>query len=135
MMLKKLFFCIFISILFSFHFPTLFAQEETKPKVAEIFLGSGVENREAIGVDTIFSADAGKIYCWTKITGATTETQISHNWYYQDEEVIKIEMPVKSSSYRCWSIKTIYPEMTGSWKVEIEDAEGEIIGAISFVVN
>lgn len=125
----------FISVLFFLCSVSLSAQVKPDLEVTEIFLGTGVENREAIGVDTIFSADVGKLYCWTKITGATTETQISHNWYYQDQEVVKIDIMVKYPSYRCWSIKTIYPEMKGNWRVDIVDAEGDTIGSISFTVR
>lgn len=134
-MLKKLYLLLPLVVLIFIMPNNLLSQEKPVLKVEEIFLGTGVENREAIGVDTIFSADVGKIYCWTKITGATTETQISHNWYYQDQEIVKIDMLMKSPSYRCWSIKTIYPQMKGNWRVEIEDSEGELLRSISFTVK
>jgi len=134
-MIRKFHLLFLLSVLIFLHPVTLSAQEKPELEVKEIFLGTGVENREATGVDTTFSADVGKLFCWTKITGATTETQISHNWYYQDQEVVKIDMLVKYPSYRCWSIKTIYPQMKGNWRVDIADTEGNTIGSISFTVK
>ena len=111
------------------------AQEKSNLEVTEILLGTGLENKEVTGVDTTFSTDVGKIYCWTKITGATSETQIAHHWFFEDEEVAEIGILVKYPSYRCWSIKTIYPEMKGNWKVNIEDSGGKLLSSISFTVK
>jgi len=134
-MFKKLYLSFLLLVLIFLHITNVFAQEKPELEVKEIFLGTGVENREATGVDTTFSAGVGKIYCWTKITGATTESQIAHHWYFNDKEVAKVDMRVKYPSYRCWSIKTIYPQMKGKWRVEIEDSEGKLLRSISFTVK
>ncbi|MDP2960996.1 MAG: DUF2914 domain-containing protein [candidate division Zixibacteria bacterium] len=134
-MLKRL--CLSLLFLSLIFLPSicLNAQEKSNLEVNEILLGTGLENKEVTGVDTTFSAEVGKIYCWTKITGATSETQIAHRWYFEDKEVAKIDITVKYPSYRCWSIKSIYPEMKGNWKVNIEDSDGKLLSSISFTVK
>jgi hypothetical protein len=134
-MLKRLFLSLLFSALIFLPLICLNAQEKFSLEVKEILLGTGLENKEVTGVDTAFSADVGKIYCWTKVTGATTETQIAHRWYFNEKEVAKIDITVKYPSYRCWSIKTIYPEMKGNWKVDIEDSAGKLLSSMSFTVK
>ena len=134
-MFKRLHLALLLSALTFIPLIYLNAQEKSNLEVNEILLGTGLENREVTGVDTTFSADVGKIYCWTKITGATSETQIAHHWFFEDKEVVKIDITVKYPSYRCWSIKTIYPEMKGNWKVEVKDSEGKLLSSISFTVK
>ena len=134
-MLKRLFLSLLFSALIFLPLICLNAQEKFSLEVKEILLGTGLENKEVTGVDTTFSADIGKIYCWTKVTGATTETQIAHRWYFNEKEVAKIDITVKYPSYRCWSIKTIYPEMKGNWKVDIEDSAGKLLSSMSFTVK
>jgi hypothetical protein len=134
-MFKRLHLALFLSALTFIPLICLNAQEKFNLEVTEILLGTGLENKEVTGVDTTFSSDVGKIYCWTKITGAASETQIAHHWYFDEKEVAEIGILVKYPSYRCWSIKTIYPEMKGNWKVEVKDSEGKTLGSISFTVK
>jgi hypothetical protein len=134
-MFKRLYLALFLSVLTFIPLIYLNAQEKSSLEVNEILLGTGLENKEVTGVDTTFSAEVGRIYCWTKITGATSETQITHHWYFEDKEAAKIDITVKYPSYRCWSIKTIYLEMKGNWKVDIEDAGGKLLSSISFTVK
>ncbi len=134
-MLKRLFLSLLFSALIFLPLICLNAQEKSSLEVKKILLGTGLENKEVTGVDTTFSADIGKIYCWTKVTGTTTETQIAHRWYFNEKEVAKIDITVKYPSYRCWSIKTIYPEMKGNWKVDIEDSAGKLLSSISFAIR
>ncbi len=115
------------------------AQEDTTAaptvNVDQILIGTGIENREAIGVDTVFTADVGKVYCWVLVTGAEAETQISFVWYHQDQQVAEVIVPVRSVRWRCWTSKTIIPESTGAWKVEIKDEAGKVLESASFQVK
>lgn len=115
------------------------AQEDTTTAVSvnvdQILFGTGIENREAMGVDTVFSADVGNVYCWVLATGAEGETQISFVWYHQDQEMAEVNVPVRSARWRCWTSKTIMPEMTGAWKVEIKDEAGKVLESASFQVK
>lgn len=115
------------------------AQEDTTAVVSvnvdQILFGTGIENREAVGVDTVFSADSGKVYCWVLATGAESETQISFVWYQGEEQVAEVNVPVRSARWRCWTSKTIMPDATGTWKVEIKDEAGKVLESASFQVK
>jgi len=100
-----------------------------------IQFGTDVENRELVGTDITFSSDIGTVYCFTHITGAQDSTEIAHVWYYQNEEQARVNLQVRSSDWRTWSSKRILPSWVGDWDVRVEDAEGNVIGSSSFVIN
>jgi hypothetical protein len=82
-----------------------------------------------------FSADVGKLYCYTKVSGATTATTIKHIWYFGDTVVHTLELSLGGSPWRTWSNKTIPPSWTGTGKVEIQDANGTLLKTVHFVVQ
>lgn len=72
---------------------------------------------------------------------ARLETEITHNWQYYDEEAhrwrsaTKIKVPIvggREGGYRMYSVKySIFP---GLWRVDVETAEGQIVGRIRFKI-
>lgn len=113
----------------------LFAQNPQDIKVKNIAICTTVENRQPIGIDSVFTADVGKLYCFTKLTSQTDTSEISHVWFYQDKEMAKINLPVKAKTWRTWSAKTILPAWKGNWRVEIQDSNGNVISGLSFHVK
>ena len=113
----------------------LFAQSTSSIKVENIAVCTSVENRQPMGTDSVFSADAGKLYCFTKLTSETDSTEISHVWYYKDKEMAKINLPVNAKTWRTWSAKTIMPVWKGSWRVDIQDSNGKVISSLPFRVK
>jgi len=76
----------------------------------------------------------GKVYCFTKVT-TTAPTTIKHVWYFGGTAVHTMELAIGGSPWRTWSNKTVAPGMTGSWKVEIQDASGAVLKTLTFSVN
>ena len=101
----------------------------------EAELCTGIEERMPLGVSDRFDPDVGRVYLWTRITGAGGGTMIKHVWYYGDEEKASIELPVKSVAWRTWSYKTVLPELTGDWKVDVVDAAGDILQSAAFSIG
>lgn len=104
-------------------------------KIGTFQFAESVENREAVNIDTTFSADIGNIYCYTQVTGATDTTQIAHVWYYKDEEKARINLDVRSNDWRTWSSKTILENWTGRWRVMIEGPDGNVLATKTFVIK
>ncbi|MCP4746546.1 MAG: DUF2914 domain-containing protein [Desulfobacteraceae bacterium] len=94
-----------------------------------------VMNRNPVGSSDIFSAKNEKLFCFTQVVGAITDTYITHNWYYQGSLQSSVELPVRSSNWRTWSSKIITPELTGEWMVEILSEEGSPLENIVFFVQ
>ena len=40
-----------------------------------------------------------------------------------------------SFNYRSWSRKTIYPNQTGQWRVDVIDSYGNILGTRDFTIK
>ena len=106
------------------------------PLSLEVFtICKNVVDRTPVGMDSMFSTNVGKLYCFTKVVGARTDTQITHNWFMNGKLKASITLPVQSAAWRTWSQKTIRPEDAGDWMVEVLNEAGEPIEAILFFVQ
>lgn len=111
------------------------AQDMATLTVDEQTICTAIVDRMPDGADSSFASDVGKLYCFTKISGAADTTSISHVWYLNDEEKAKIELSVKGKSWRTWSSKNIDPSWIGNWKVEVVAANGDILSTKTFVIT
>jgi hypothetical protein len=103
--------------------------------VENIQFGIDVQDREVVGADTVFPGDVENIYCLTHITGMDGESSVTHVWYYENEEMARVELPVRSPNWRTWSSKSILPAWTGQWRVDILDPNGEVLVSESFTIE
>jgi len=129
-----------LSILVGVLFLASFAAAQEKPgkatdqglKVEKAVVATSVENREPVGENKEFEAAVGTVYCWTKVTAATTPATIKHLWYVGDQKVFEKALELKYTSTRTWSSKSI---KAGSWRVEITDDAGTVLSSVSFTVK
>jgi|GEM_PF-2253341 len=98
-------------------------------------LGTGVENRALIGEASEFSADVGRVYCLITVTGAEQPTEVTHVWYYKNQEKARTELSIKYKKHRTWSYKTIHPQHIGDWRVDVVDTAGNVLTSFPFVVR
>ncbi len=102
----------------------------------EAVVATDVVDREPVGADSAFAADVGRVWCWTRVTGAPEMgTTLHHVWIRDGEELADVELTIGGSSWRTWSNKAIPPEWAGAWRVEIRDAEGTVLETVSFTVG
>ena len=94
-----------------------------------------VRDREPVGSGTKFPASVGRLYCFTRVAGAIEPTHVTHVWYHGEREVHSVDLQVGGPSWRTWSYKTIPPGWTGSWRVDVKDANGVIIYSLPFTVS
>ncbi|MFC1628638.1 DUF2914 domain-containing protein [Gemmatimonadota bacterium] len=94
-----------------------------------------VEERAPVDADTMFSASVGELFCFTKTTGAAEETTISHVWYWGEIERARLELPVRSISWRTYTTKRIQEHEVGAWRVDILDAQGTILKTVRFSIS
>jgi hypothetical protein len=115
---------------------TTSAMEQEQPALVleEIHMCTAVEDRQPSGVATVFPDDLGKIYCFTKIGGAEDITYVYHVWYFENDEIARVKLPVKAISWRTWSSKKLSMGL-GSGHVEIVSESGEILGRAEFEIQ
>ena len=115
--------------------PAAFAQETSGVKVEEMVFCTAVQERSPSGADTAFASTVENVCCFVRVTGAVDTTSITHVWYYQDQEMARVELAVKASSWRTWSSKKILPEWQGLWRVDVLSPAGEVLRSGTFAIK
>ena len=110
------------------------AQEQPALVLEEIQICTAVEDRQPSGVGTVFPDDLDKIYCFTKIGGAEDTTYVTHVWYFGDDEIARVKLPIKAISWRTWSSKKLNM-LLGNGHVEIVSESGDILGKAEFEIQ
>lgn len=108
--------------------------EEPALVLEEIAICTAVEDRQPVGAGTVFTDDLEKIYCFTRIGGAEDTTSVNHVWYFGAEEIVKINLSVKSASWRTWSSKMVNMGL-GKGHVEIVSEDGDVLGKAEFEIK
>ncbi len=111
------------------------AQDKAGLTIAQSAVCQDVVDRQPVGIGDVFPKEISKLYCFTKVVGASSETTITHNWYYNGDLKASVVLPVRSPSWRTWSSKTIDPSMTGEWMVEILAADGTALDSVIFYLK
>jgi hypothetical protein len=114
--------------------PSAVTQEQPALVLEEIHICTAVEDRQPSGVGTVFPDDLDKIYCFTKIGGAEDITYVDHVWYFGNDEIARVQLPVKATSWRTWSSKKLNMGL-GNGHVEIVSESGEILGRAEFEIR
>jgi hypothetical protein len=127
---------IIFALLLSFvFFSNIYAQSDEIIEVPEMVFCTGVEDRVPVGADTMFLNTVEQVYCFTKITGVSETATISHVWYYDDNEMARVDLTVSGDSWRTWSSKRIIEDWGGAWRVDVVTESGEILKSMGFTIQ
>ena len=100
----------------------------------EAVLARSVVDRMPVDTGSAFPPDAAEIILWTRVTGGEGQT-LYHVWFFGDTEVGNVPLAIGGSPWRTWSRKTIPPDWTGAWHVEVRDAGGAVLKRVDFTVG
>jgi hypothetical protein len=115
--------------------PIIAAQQPVSVRIGEMTFCTAIEDRGPVGADSVFAGDVGRVFCFTRVAGAADTTAITHVWYHGDEEKARIELPVRSRSWRTWSSKLILESWDGVWRVEVLAPTGRLLISKEFLVR
>ena len=115
--------------------PAVAAQQSAKIDVSAAAICESVENREAVNVGTRFDHSTPRLYCFTKIVGAESPTEVVHVWRYGDVERARVSLAVNADSWRTYSSKAIQAHEVGAWHVDVLDTSGNLLETINFEVT
>ena len=104
-------------------------------QVQDVAVGTGVSDRVPTGISTYFDSSVGRLYAFTRITGAEEEIRVYHQWYYGDVLVADVPLSVRSGDWRTWSTKNVQADWTGDWRLVVVSDDGTVLGSIKFAVN
>ena len=114
-----------------------YAQDKTAPviSVEEAVIATGVENLTPVAPGVSFDASIGRLYSFTRIKTNLQPAIIKHLWFHGDKMVMEVTLPVKSSNWRTYSMKTILPSAGGDWKVDVTSEDGTILKTLNFTIR
>ena len=106
-------------------------------KITEMAVTTKVVKGNPIdSVRRISSSSVKALYCFTRISAPPdTDTTIKHVWYLNDEVVGEDTMPVKGSHWRTYSRKGVEKGVSGEWRCEALDSDGNLLKSVSFRMN
>lgn len=104
-------------------------------QVQELGVGTYVSNRNLYGANTSFAPTVGELYAFSRVVGAMENTHVYHRWYYGDQLMAEVSLPVRSGNWRTWSSKKIMPQWIGRWRVDVVAEDGSVIESLTFVVS
>ena len=103
--------------------------------IARLVVGTGVENREPVGVAETFPAATEKVYCFLEATEISKDTEVSFVWFHGEKEMLKTNLPLKTGpKWRTFANKNV-GGMKGDWKVEIRESGGKLVKDVKFKVE
>jgi len=103
-------------------------------KVSRAVLTTDVVDREPVNVlknDVKLAQISNSLSFFSELRNMQGQT-VRHQWYYQDQQLASIELAVSSPRFRTYSTKNIMPEQLGDWRVEVIDAEGNLLAQKEF---
>lgn len=104
-------------------------------EVSDAVITTAIVEREPVDSVEVFPVQSGKLYCFSKIVGADGPTHVYHLWYREGRLMSRVELPVKSSSWRTWSAKKMLEGWPGKWWVEVQDATGTVLQTLEFQLH
>ena len=125
----------FILFLFVMLVSNLSAQVDAMVEVNEMAFCTSVEDRVPVGADTMFLNTVEQVYCFTKIAGVTDTLDVAHIWYYNDDEMARVDLKIGGDPWRTWSSKRIDESWGGKWRVDVVMPNGEILKSMDFMIQ
>ena len=103
-------------------------------KVSRAVLTPDFVDREPVNVlknDVKLAQISSSLSFFSELRNMQGQT-VRHQWYYQDQQLASIELAVSSPRFRTYSTKNIMPEQLGDWRVEVIDADGNLLAQKEF---
>jgi hypothetical protein len=94
-----------------------------------------VQDRQPVGTGEAFARDIGQLYCFTKLSAGQDSAAVSHVWYYNDKETLKVALNLGAKTWRTWSVKKVAAAQTGQWRVDVVSADGAVLTSKTFTIN
>jgi cytoskeleton protein RodZ len=105
---------------------------ESRLKVSEFGVGTGVVNRRLVGESDRFEQGT-PVWFWTRVVGGEQGVPIRHVWVHEGRPVASTELTLGGAHWRTQSRKTLTAGSLGRWAAEARDAQGHVLARSEFV--
>lgn len=104
-------------------------------QVARLVIAGSIDNLEPVGIVDAFAASTEKVYCFLEANQIREDTTASFVWYHGETKMAAVDLPLRQGArWRTYSSKKLGGK-TGDWRVEIQDAEGNVLEVVGFTVE
>ena len=111
------------------------AEGESLFTISGLSIAGSIENLEPVGVVDIFAASTEKVYCFLEAASIKKDTTVTFAWYHQEKRMAIVNLPLKKGAkWRTYSSKRL-GGLKGEWKVELQDADLNVLQTIRFTVE
>ncbi len=101
-------------------------------QVSRALFTIGVEDREPVlQVDSINSNSYNQISFFTELMDHEGDN-VTHQWVYGGKVMFEKTFEVRGPRWRVWTSKTLVPEWTGLWSVNVLDQDRKVLATKSF---
>ena len=110
----------------------VFSSSSLAGEVSRAMFTIGIDNREpAMIVDSIDSSTYTSISFFTEMNDLAGHN-ITHQWILNDKVMFEKTFEVKGARWRVWTSKTLIPDWTGLWTVNVLDDDRSVLASKSF---
>ena len=102
-----------------------------KSVLCEKVLRSSVPVNEGV----VFSADIGRVICFTDFDPVYEETYIYHKYYFRDKLSNTFRRLVKPPRWATSSSIYLRESDKGPWRLDVTDADGNVLSSIRFSIT
>ena len=101
-------------------------------QVSRAMFTVGVEDREPVlKVDSINSNSYSQISFFTELMDHEGDN-VTHQWVYGGKVMFEKTFEVRGPRWRVWTSKSLLPEWTGLWSVNVLDQDRKVLETKSF---
>ena len=111
------------------------SQAQAAVEVTRAEVATDVVDREPVGAADTFPGNVGQVYYYTALEGDFPQSRFEHVWLHDGQEVARVPLTAEGPRWRTWSRKTIGPDMTGEWEVQVVDEGGAVLESTSFTID
>ncbi len=94
-----------------------------------------IRDMEPVKEAIVFSVENGHIICFTAVKNVRYKTYLVHRWVHKDEVTTTMRLKVRPPYWRTYSKIQLRETDKGPWRVEILDANGNVLKVLRFSVT
>lgn len=104
------------------------------PRVERFELARTVSNKEPRGEisEITFKADgAAAVWCYSEVVDKPGSV-LRYVWFHAGKRMAQVRVDVRGKRWRSHSSKIINQQLTGAWRVELQDGAGQLLASADF---
>lgn len=127
---------VMVVFLLAFLFAAKCFAQSAELQVTELVVSAAVLDRTPVDVRDRFPSDIKTVWCFSRIKVDVESAVIYHVWYYNNEKQFQIGLNLKRApGFRTYSSKGIMEHQKGEWRVDVTDADGNVLKSVSFKIE